>query len=140
MRQLVEDLQAATDRLQDLCGRLSNLRRALAVQFSEAVGSELRDLLKQQMIEILRAPRGAAATPQVSPKVTFLVGVNGTGKTTMDFTSGTDKNRFPIRVVRAIRGQNSFLTTKGTKKITPVLFSVSFVFFVVKQHQPQTNP
>ncbi len=56
-------------------------------------GAELRDLLKEQMIEILSAPQGAAATPQVSqeaagapqvlpPKVTFLVGVNGTGKTT----------------------------------------------------------
>jgi len=48
-------------------------------------GEELRDLLKQQMIEILSAPQGASAAPQVPPKVTFLVGVNGTGKTT---TSG----------------------------------------------------
>ncbi len=45
-------------------------------------GAELRDLLKAQMIAILRAPQGAAATPQAPPKVTFLVGVNGTGKTT----------------------------------------------------------
>ncbi len=45
-------------------------------------GAELRDLLKEQMIEILSAPQGAAAVPQVPPKVTFLVGVNGTGKTT----------------------------------------------------------
>ena len=45
-------------------------------------GAELRDLLKQQLIAILRAPQGAAATPQVPPKITFLVGVNGTGKTT----------------------------------------------------------
>jgi fused signal recognition particle receptor len=45
-------------------------------------GAELRDLLKEQMIAILLAPQGAAATPQVPPKVTFLVGVNGTGKTT----------------------------------------------------------
>jgi fused signal recognition particle receptor len=45
-------------------------------------GAELRDLLKEQMIAILRAPQGAAAAPQVPPKVTFLVGVNGTGKTT----------------------------------------------------------
>jgi fused signal recognition particle receptor len=46
-------------------------------------GAELRDLLKEQMIEILNAPRGADAAPQVlPPKVTFLVGVNGTGKTT----------------------------------------------------------
>ncbi len=45
-------------------------------------GAELRNLLKEQMIAILRAPQGAAATPQVLPKITFLVGVNGTGKTT----------------------------------------------------------
>ena len=45
-------------------------------------GEELRVLLKEQLIAILRAPQGAVATPQVSPKVTFLVGVNGTGKTT----------------------------------------------------------
>jgi fused signal recognition particle receptor len=50
-------------------------------------GEELRSLLKQQMVAILTAPQGAAAAPQVPepPKVTFLVGVNGTGKTT---TSG----------------------------------------------------
>ena len=49
-------------------------------------GAELRDLLKEQLIAILSAPQGAAAAPQVPPaappKVTFLVGVNGTGKTT----------------------------------------------------------
>ncbi len=46
-------------------------------------GTELRDLLKMQLIAILSAPQGVAVTPQVSPpKVTFLVGVNGTGKTT----------------------------------------------------------
>jgi fused signal recognition particle receptor len=45
-------------------------------------GEELRLLLKKQLIAILSAPQGAAATPQVSPRVTFLVGVNGTGKTT----------------------------------------------------------
>ncbi|MFZ0340622.1 MAG: signal recognition particle-docking protein FtsY [Terracidiphilus sp.] len=45
-------------------------------------GAELRDLLKQQLVAILSAPQGAAAAPQVPPKVTFLVGVNGTGKTT----------------------------------------------------------
>src|SRR5271155_5616894 len=49
-------------------------------------GAELRELLKAQLIAILSAPQGAAAAPQVPPatppKVTFLVGVNGTGKTT----------------------------------------------------------
>jgi fused signal recognition particle receptor len=52
-------------------------------------GAELRDLLKEQLIAILQAPQGAAAapqvqaaTPRVSPQVIFLVGVNGTGKTT----------------------------------------------------------
>ncbi|HEY1575564.1 MAG TPA: signal recognition particle-docking protein FtsY [Terracidiphilus sp.] len=50
-----------------------------------AGGEELRDLLKQQMVEILRAPIRPVTTPATPPKVTFLVGVNGTGKTT---TSG----------------------------------------------------
>jgi fused signal recognition particle receptor len=45
-------------------------------------GAELRELLKQQMIEILRTPQREVVSPQVPPKVTFLVGVNGTGKTT----------------------------------------------------------
>ncbi|MGA9060961.1 MAG: signal recognition particle-docking protein FtsY [Terracidiphilus sp.] len=45
-------------------------------------GAELRNLLKEQMIAILSAPQEAAAAPQAPPKVTFLVGVNGTGKTT----------------------------------------------------------
>jgi len=45
-------------------------------------GAELRQLLKEQLIAILRAPQASAAAPQAPPKVTFLVGVNGTGKTT----------------------------------------------------------
>jgi fused signal recognition particle receptor len=48
-------------------------------------GEELRALLKEQLQAILEAPRQAVAAPAVPPKVTFLVGVNGTGKTT---TSG----------------------------------------------------
>jgi fused signal recognition particle receptor len=48
-------------------------------------GDELRALLKEQMIAILRAPQGEIPSPETPPKVTFLVGVNGTGKTT---TSG----------------------------------------------------
>jgi fused signal recognition particle receptor len=45
-------------------------------------GAELRELLKQQMIEILSAPQQPVAAADAPPKVTFLVGVNGTGKTT----------------------------------------------------------
>jgi fused signal recognition particle receptor len=64
-------------------------------------GEELRSLLKQQLIDILSAPQaassqapstnpsapqGASAPPQLAapqvPQVIFLVGVNGTGKTT----------------------------------------------------------
>ncbi|HEY1803054.1 MAG TPA: signal recognition particle-docking protein FtsY [Terracidiphilus sp.] len=47
-------------------------------------GAELRNLLKHQIIAILSAPQGAGAPPPppLPPKVTFLVGVNGTGKTT----------------------------------------------------------
>jgi fused signal recognition particle receptor len=48
-------------------------------------GSELRDLLKTQIRGILEAPMHPVANPSAPPKVTFLVGVNGTGKTT---TSG----------------------------------------------------
>jgi fused signal recognition particle receptor len=48
-------------------------------------GEELRDLLQEQLRNILRAPNRAVPNPAAPPKVTFLVGVNGTGKTT---TSG----------------------------------------------------
>ena len=48
-------------------------------------GTELRDLLKAQLRGILEAPQKPVVEPAVPPKVTFLVGVNGTGKTT---TSG----------------------------------------------------
>ncbi len=48
-------------------------------------GEKLRDLLKAQLRAILEAPRREIPTPAAPPKVTFLVGVNGTGKTT---TSG----------------------------------------------------
>ncbi|HUD53930.1 MAG TPA: signal recognition particle-docking protein FtsY [Terracidiphilus sp.] len=48
-------------------------------------GAELRDLLKEQLRTILEAPQRAMPEPATPPKVTFLVGVNGTGKTT---TSG----------------------------------------------------
>jgi len=45
-------------------------------------GDELRDLLKAQIRAILEAPAQPIATPDAPPLVTFLVGVNGTGKTT----------------------------------------------------------
>jgi fused signal recognition particle receptor len=45
-------------------------------------GTELRDLLKTQIRAILEAPQRAIPAPDAPPKVTFLVGVNGTGKTT----------------------------------------------------------
>src|ERR1039458_2914897 len=45
-------------------------------------GDELRDLLKAQLRAILEAPQRAIPAPNAPPKVTFLVGVNGTGKTT----------------------------------------------------------
>ncbi len=45
-------------------------------------GAELRELLKEQLQGILEAPRHPVAEPASPPKVTFLVGVNGTGKTT----------------------------------------------------------
>jgi fused signal recognition particle receptor len=45
-------------------------------------GDELRTLLKEQLVVILRATNTPVTTPATPPKVTFLVGVNGTGKTT----------------------------------------------------------
>jgi fused signal recognition particle receptor len=51
-------------------------------------GEELRDLLKKELRTILEAPlrqHPSAPAPASGPRVTFLVGVNGTGKTT---TSG----------------------------------------------------
>jgi len=48
-------------------------------------GDELRALLKAQLRAILEGPQSPIPIPDAPPKVTFLVGVNGTGKTT---TSG----------------------------------------------------
>ncbi len=45
-------------------------------------GAELRELLKEQLKGILETPAKMIAEPATPPKVTFLVGVNGTGKTT----------------------------------------------------------
>ncbi len=48
-------------------------------------GDELRELLKSELQSILEAPQREVPQPATPPKVIFLVGVNGTGKTT---TSG----------------------------------------------------
>ena len=48
-------------------------------------GEELRELLKAELRAILEAPKVRISPPDAPPKVVFLVGVNGTGKTT---TSG----------------------------------------------------
>jgi fused signal recognition particle receptor len=45
-------------------------------------GEELRSLLKAQLRAILEAPQRPIPCPETPPKVIFLVGVNGTGKTT----------------------------------------------------------
>jgi fused signal recognition particle receptor len=45
-------------------------------------GEELRSLLKEQIRAILEAPRQPIPPVVAAPRVTFLVGVNGTGKTT----------------------------------------------------------
>jgi fused signal recognition particle receptor len=64
--------------------------RDRALRKDIASGEELRSLLKEQIRAILEAPRLEAPrrpvpSPAAPPKVIFLVGVNGTGKTT---TSG----------------------------------------------------
>ena len=63
---------------------LTHLRERAKLQAIEG-GEELRDLLKGELRAILDAPANPAAEPAAPPKVTFFVGVNGTGKTT---TSG----------------------------------------------------
>ena len=45
-------------------------------------GEELRSLLKQQLRAILEAPDRPIVDPDTPPRVIFMVGVNGTGKTT----------------------------------------------------------
>jgi fused signal recognition particle receptor len=63
---------------------LTALRERAKLQAIEG-GDELRSLLKEQIRAILEAPiakRLVSAPPADGPTVTFLVGVNGTGKTT----------------------------------------------------------
>lgn len=84
----LEDLEAAllTSDLgvQTTTEILDALRERARRQAIEG-GAELRALLKTQIRAILEAPVKPIPHPADPPKVTFLVGVNGTGKTT---TSG----------------------------------------------------
>lgn len=63
---------------------LQALREHAKLQSIEG-GAELRRLLREQLLAILNAPQKPLLLPDAPPRVTFLVGVNGTGKTT---TSG----------------------------------------------------
>jgi fused signal recognition particle receptor len=84
----LEDLEAAllTSDLgiQTTTTILEALRERARHQAIEG-GEELRSLLKAELRAILEAPRQPVVAPDAPPTVTFLVGVNGTGKTT---TSG----------------------------------------------------
>jgi fused signal recognition particle receptor len=84
----LEDLEAAllTSDLgiQTTTTILEALRERARHQAIEG-GEELRALLKAELRAILEAPRQPITAPDAAPTVTFLVGVNGTGKTT---TSG----------------------------------------------------
>ena len=81
----LEDLEAAllTSDLgvQTTTAILDALRDRARRQAIEG-GAELRLLLKEQLRAILEAPQKPLPRPDAPPKVTFLVGVNGTGKTT----------------------------------------------------------
>jgi fused signal recognition particle receptor len=84
----LEDLEAAllTSDLgvQTTTTVLDALRERARQQAIEG-GEELRTLLKAELRAILEAPQREVVRPDAPPMVTFLVGVNGTGKTT---TSG----------------------------------------------------
>ncbi len=81
----LEDLEAALLTsdigVQTTTEILDALRERARRQGSEGV-EELRSLLKVQLRAILEGPQRPVPTPDAPPKVTFLVGVNGTGKTT----------------------------------------------------------
>ena len=73
---LTSDIGVATTN--DILDALRDRARRQAIEG----GEELRTLLKTQLRGILEAPRRPVPTPDAPPKVTFLVGGNGTGKTT----------------------------------------------------------
>jgi fused signal recognition particle receptor len=62
--------------------RILDALRARARRQAIEGGDELRALLKAQLRAILEAPQRPVRYPEAPPKVIFLVGVNGTGKTT----------------------------------------------------------
>jgi fused signal recognition particle receptor len=84
----LEDLEAALITsdigVQTTTEILDALRERAKRQAIEG-GEELRSLLKASLRTILELPQRPVPLPAAPPKVTFLVGVNGTGKTT---TSG----------------------------------------------------
>ena len=84
----LEDLEAALISsdigVQTTTEILDALRERAKRQAIEG-GEELRGLLKMSLRQILEAPQAPIVEPAAPPRVTFLVGVNGTGKTT---TSG----------------------------------------------------
>jgi fused signal recognition particle receptor len=73
---LTSDLGVATTT------RILDALRDRARHQAIAGGAELRELLKAQLCAILEAPQHPLAAPDAPPTVTFLVGVNGAGKTT----------------------------------------------------------
>jgi fused signal recognition particle receptor len=84
----LEDLEAAlltSDLGVQTTTEILEALRERARKQAIAGGAELKDLLKEQIRSILEAPERPLMTPHAPPRVTFLVGVNGTGKTT---TSG----------------------------------------------------
>ncbi len=84
----LEDLEAALITsdigVQTTTEILDALRERAKRQAIEG-GEELRSLLKASLRTILELPQRPVPMPAAPPKITFLVGVNGTGKTT---TSG----------------------------------------------------
>ena len=84
----LEDLESAllsSDLGVQTTTEIINALRERAKRQAIEGGAELRELLKAQIKAILEAPQRPVPSPAAPPKVTFLVGVNGTGKTT---TSG----------------------------------------------------
>ena len=84
----LEDLEAAlltSDIGVQTTTEILEALRERAKKQAIAGGAELKQLLKEQLEVILSGPNQDVVDPMAPPRVTFLVGVNGTGKTT---TSG----------------------------------------------------